>query len=373
MASLFHMLAFAALVGAGDGAAARAPAVAGDYRFGEREPVTVRVAAAEDGKGLVGKVVAASRGWQRGLVGQTVLKLAPRDDGGYRGRCSAYHMGLSDDTTVWLEVTKAVAAASGDLRCTLKLPGGASVEVVYRRVADKAAPARGNDLAGAWRDADGLVIAYEARGSAYLGRIVALSEEARKQGFERGATVAVLKKTGEGVYQGTVEVRANGQKREEEATVTVRGDRLTSVRGKGEGGAGAQWAATRFGTRSAGGEGEPGSAPAVEPDPGELAGVWAAANGDVTRYVRTAKGYSGTVVKVSAAKKGLGFVVGEECVRLKRYAGGAYIGKVKVRSADGGTWWDDIEMTVRTNRLSFTRHVRGGGVQRGRALRAEVR
>ena len=66
-------------------------------------------------------------------------------------------------------------------------------------------------------------------------------------------------------------------------------------------------------------------------------------------------------------------MAGEECVRLKRYAGGAYIGKVKVRSGDGGTWWDDIEMAVRTNRLSFTRHVRGGGVQRGGARRAEVR
>ena len=337
-----------------------AAGIEGTYGYGGKESVTIRIVAGKGEGEFVGVVASGTSDWHRRLVGMTVLELKQVAEGKFRGRCNAYHVRWSDDMTAWLGVPEAQLLATGDLRCTLTIPDEGSVAIVYQRLAAGDQPLAAhdaNDLAGDWKLADGASLHFGRQGEAYVGTAVKLLDLAKES--EEGPMS--LRKVADGLYRGTVETK--GQK--EEIEITVQGGKLACVR-TGKDGARVRTTAKRVSKYSGGSE--PARAPKpIEPD---LAGVWASPDGDVTRYSRNGDAYAGVVVKLSPYRQRYGFRAGEETIRLKRVQQGYYVGKVKVKTAGGrDEWWEDIEVAVEVNRLSFTRITADGEKEKGTAAR----
>ncbi len=361
-------------------AAAAEAELAGLYAYGQRDTAQIQVTQNAESGEFTGILTAAESEEHKRLLRLAVLELRRAGEGELAGRCSAALVGASQDLTEWLPVPKAALLPNGDLRCTLRLEGGASVEVVFRRVPE-AAPgpdggampeaADGGELAGAWRDAYGTVTHYARAGERYVGQLVELSPGLRGHGFETGEERVRMRRTAPGRYKGTIKLRSfDGKKsRWAPATIRVEGNRLElTLKGK-------RRPATIPATRLSSSRGaEDAEAPAA-PDPGELAGLWRDTWGALTRYARTeGNDYVGTIVKLSWRNEGYGFEVGQEGVRLTRTSRSGYEGKVLVKNHGGRSeWWEPLEVTVRGNTLTYIRHLRGGGIERGSAVRVAPR
>ncbi|HPD16442.1 MAG TPA: hypothetical protein PLE19_15925 [Planctomycetota bacterium] len=213
------------------------------------------------------------------------------------------------------------------------------------------------DLAGAWADGAGAILFFQREGKGYVGTLLGAEE--------RRETIRV-ERTGPGVYKGSVEMRREDNGKAEaagEIEITVQGDTFTSVRAAEKG-------KTTSVARRLTSEGERRPPKAKAEDPGDIGGVWRAANGDTTRYERKDDRYLGRVVALAPDRKLYGFRIGEENVRLRRVSGGYYVGKVLVKSEGGvDAWWDDIEVTVAGDELKYRHYLKAGGSARGAARR----
>lgn len=352
----------------------------GMYTYGRGGAARVQLRQVKDGEGYTGILNAAESDAHQALLRLAVLELRQVDDDELRGRCSAALVGASEDVTEWLPVVKAERLPNGDLQCTLRLESGASVEVVFRRV-HEAAPgpdagampgaADGGELAGAWRDDYGTVTHYARAGERYVGQLVELSPALERHGFETGEERVRMRRTTPGRYKGTLKLRGLGgeKSRWAPATIRVKGNRLElTIEGKGR-------PTTITATRLGSSRGAEDAETPAEPDPGELTGLWRDTWGALTRYARTeGNNYVGTIVKLSWRNHGYGFEVGEEGVRLTRTSRNGYEGKVLVKSHGGRSeWWEPLEVTVRGKTLRYVRHLRGGGIERGSAVRVAPR
>jgi hypothetical protein len=301
------------------GAAAAEADLEGLYAYGQRDAARIQVTRNAESGEFTGILTSAEAEAHKRLLRLAVLELRPTGEATLTGRCSAALVGASKDLTEWLPVPKAALVPNGNLRCTLRLEGGASVEVVFRRVREVAPgpgagalpeAADGGELAGAWRDAYGTVTHYARAGERYVGQLVELSPTLDQHGFETGEERVRMRRTAPGRYEGTVKLRSfDGKKRRwAPATIRVEGNRLElTLKGKGPPGS-RTTTATRLGS---GGGAEDGEA-APEPDPGDLAGLWRDTWGALTRYARTeGNDYVGTIVKLSWRNQGYGFEIGE--------------------------------------------------------------
>jgi len=357
---VFQLLAAATLAGG----------VEGLYSLGGKAGVTIRVASGKAEGSLVGTVASARGERHQPQMNQTVLELRRVGDNAYRGRCSAYHLGVSDDLDAWLDVSEASLAPNGGLRCLVKVPDEGSVQFVYdpagQAEPDVARPA-GTGLEGDWAEGADAILVFRREGDIVVGHLI------RQPGAEPAAKdrseIIRVKPMAEGVYKGTIEFRsADGAKVEEveDIEIVVRGDTLARTRTAKEG----KVAATARRLATKGEKAEPAPKAAPEIDPGDLAGLWRAPNGDTTRYVRNGNGYTGLIVALGADKQGYGFRIGETSVRLRRIAGGTYVGKVLVRTEGGKDfWWDDLELVVQGNLLHYVRYMSGGRIEKGGATR----
>jgi hypothetical protein len=361
------------------GAPAAEAELEGLYAYGQRDPAHIQVTRNAESGEFTGILTAGENEAHKRLLRLAVLELHEVGKGKFAGRCSAALVGVSEDLTQWLPVPKAAPLPNGDLRCTLRLEGGASVEVVFRRLPD-AAPgpgavmpeaADGGELAGAWRDAYGTVIHYAQAGKRYVGQLVELAPSLKEGGFETGDERVRMRRAAPGRYKGTIKLRSFDGKRSRwaPATIRVEGNRLElTIEGKGR-------PTTITATRLGSSRGAEDAERPAEPDPGELAGLWRDTWGALTRYARTeGNDYVGTIVKLSWRNQGYGFEVGEEGVRLTRTGRSGYEGKVLVKSHAGRSeWWEPLEVTVRGKTLTYVRHLRGGGIERGSAVRVAPR
>lgn len=348
-------------------APAAAGGVEGFYSIGGRTGATVRLAQGKEAGSLVGVVVSARSPYHQQQLNQTVLELRETKEGGFRGRCNAYHANASDDLEAWLDA-EAALLPGGNLRCRIRIPGEGSIEFLYERV-EEPAPARpqagAGDLAGEWADPAGAIAVYRREGDIYIGQVIRPATPGAPP--PRKETIRVKPMPG-GTYKGTIEFASpDGARVEqvEDIEVAVRGDALTSVHSAGAGKV--AWAARRL---ASAGE-KAGPAPKAElVDPGDLVGKWRAPNGDITRYTRDGARYTGFVVAISPEKEGFGFRIGEEGVRLARISAGFYVGKVLVKTEGGrDSWWEDIEFTVEGDELRYTRYMVNGKLEKGRGVR----
>ncbi|HUT32574.1 MAG TPA: hypothetical protein VNE39_03755 [Planctomycetota bacterium] len=341
----------------------------GFFSFGAKEGVTIRLARGKEEGSLVGVVVSARSAWHQQQMNQTVLELRRVKEHVFRGRCSAYHVHASQDMEAWLDVAEASLLPSGDLRLLLKMPEGGSVQFAYQRVEEpeRHRPDAGErDLAGEWADGAGAITVFRRDGDIYVGQVI--RQASPEKGPAPRETIRV-KAMGDGVHKGTIEFGSPDGKTVdlvEDIEVVVRGDTLTSVRSA----KGGKVAAIARRLDSAGEKLEPKPKAAALVDPGDLCGKWRARNGDTTRYTRNGDRYTGYIVAIAPDKRGFGFVVGEEGVRLSRIPGGFYVGKVLVKTEGGkDAWWEDIEFTVDGDELRYTRYMVNGKVEKGRSAR----
>ncbi|MBM4040460.1 MAG: hypothetical protein FJ290_18290 [Planctomycetes bacterium] len=347
-------------------AAVSAGGIEGLYSTGGKGEVTLRIARGKEEGTLIGVVVAARSAWHQQQLNQTVLELRQVKEGVWRGRCSAYHVYASKDMEAWLDVSEATLLPNGDLRCEVKMPEGGSAQFVYKRGAAAEGDAR-RGLEGEWAGADGAVAVFRRDGDIYVGQVI--RQGSPEKGPPPKETIRV-KDMGGGVHKGTIEVRSPDGKTVdlvEDIEVAVRGDMLSWAYGT----KGGKVVATARRLDTAGEKAEPPpKAPAVEVEPGDLVGKWRAPSGDATRYVRDGDRYTGYILAIAPSKRGFGFVIGEEGVRLTRIRAGFYVGKVLTK-AEGGVdaWWDDIQVTVEGDELRFVRYLPNGKQEKGRCTR----
>jgi len=214
------------------------------------------------------------------------------------------------------------------------------------------------DLAGAWADSAGAILFFHREGDEYLGTAL---------GSDNGRETIRVRRTGPGTYKGTVEMKTGDAKaRAVEIEIKVQGESLTAIRFTEKGGKVTSVA------RRVSSEGEAATLKprGGERDPADICGVWRAPNGDTTRYERKDGRYVGRVAALAPEKRAYGFRIGEESVRLRRIAGGHYVGKVLVKTEGGkDAWWDDIEVTVAGDKLRYRHYLKAGGSARGTARR----
>lgn len=351
--------------------------IEGLYTYGAKDEATVRIARGKEEGTFAGVVVAASGRWHKKQINLTVLELKKVGEGQFRGRCSAALVRASRDIGRWLAVPKAEVLENGNLRCTLKTDAGASVQVVFERVQEvRAGPAAKllpsqvpGELAGAWKDPRGAVTHYVSHKDRYVGQIAELSPLLKSHGFTVGEERVRVRRTALGVYRGTMKLRSYGgkQPRWEGVEITVKGDTLELTFPKKGTPRRVRSTAVRLDSRG----GTPGGEPLAVGDEGDLAGAWRDPHGAINRYSRKkGNAYAGHIVRLSARQQGYGFTIGEEGLRLKRTGRHTYEGEVLVKSYGGrASWWVRIEITVHKDSLSYIRHLRRGGIERGSAAR----
>jgi hypothetical protein len=212
---------------------------------------------------------------------------------------------------------------------------------------------------------------YVSHKHRYVGQLVKLSPQLRRQGFRAGDERVRVERAAPGVYRGTLRLRSSGgkQQRWDEVEITVKGDRLELAFIRDGKRTAPPHTAVRLGT----GGGTTSRPPAATGDEGDLAGVWRDSYGGVTRFERKGdSNYEATIVRLSARNEGYGFRIGEVGIRVTRTGRYTYEGKVLAKSYGGRSqWWERIEVAVYKGTLKYVRHMRTGGKERSSATRIE--
>jgi hypothetical protein len=363
---------------------ADAPGPEGNYACGPVERLQVRLGKPNVDGAVEGRLLAEGEETHKKLVGQVVLELRRSGEREYRGRVRAILLKASRNPGVWVKVPKAELLENGDLRLTVQVDKEATAAVVWRRVkepasapppAPDAAPDLGavaermaGELAGAWQTPQGGVIHYAGFRDSYVGQVAKLSPSLEEHGFKLGEEAVRVTRTAPGIYKGTVKTKNRKGERAwwDDATITVRGDRLACVRRPKGTDIESREPAVRLGST-----GTPAAELVPTRDEGDLAGTWRDQHGAVVRYAAASEtDYVGTIVRLSPRNEGYGFRTGEEGVRLKRTGQFAYRGQVLVKSEGGReAWWEDLEAVVHADSLRYTRRLRHGGTEENTAAR----
>lgn len=90
----------------------------------------------------------------------------------------------------------------------------------------------------------------------------------------------------------------------------------------------------------------------VVSQPSEIVGLWQHPDGSQVRFTGAGIEYTGSLVKLTALQKQVGFTVGEQTFRLRRVGPDRYEGEIKWRGTGRAPWWVAITLTVAGNGMS---------------------
>lgn len=88
---------------------------------------------------------------------------------------------------------------------------------------------------------------------------------------------------------------------------------------------------------------------------GTIAGVWRRDDGHEVRFAGSGNSVTGTIVTLTPHLQACHFTQGEVTFELRQTGPNTYQGRIKWRSTDGSSWWQDVTMVVQGNRMT------GGG------------